>query len=115
MLLNLTNHPSKQWSAKQHDHAVEFYKEVIDLPFPQISPVLDSTSLDMLVDEYEIKIRQISPVAVHIMGEMTFAFRLIQRLKSVGILCIASTTERITEQVENTKTSHFEFVQFRAY
>jgi hypothetical protein len=37
------------------------------------------------------------------MGEMTFAFRLVQRLKSIGISCIASTTERITEQVGDTK------------
>ncbi|NBB31241.1 CRISPR-associated protein [Cellulophaga sp. BC115SP] len=115
MLLNLTNHPSKQWSAKQYDHAIELYKEVIDLPFPQISPALDSASLDILVDEYEIKIRQLNPLAVHLMGEMTFAFRLVQRLKFIGISCIASTTERITEQVGDTKTSRFEFVQFRAY
>jgi len=115
MLLNLTNHPSKQWSTKQYDLAIEYYKEVRDLPFPQISPALDSASLDALVDEYEVKIRQINPIAVHLMGEMTFAFRLVQRLKSIGILCIASTTERISEQLENTKTSHFKFVQFRAY
>ncbi len=115
MLLNLTNHPSKQWSAKQYDHALALYQEVIDLPFPQISPALDSASLDILVEEYEIKIRQLNPLAVHLMGEMTFAFRLVQRLKAVGILCIASTTERKTEQVGDTKTSRFEFVQFRAY
>lgn len=115
MLLNLTNHPSKQWSAKQYDHAMLLYKEVIDLPFPQISPALDSASLDILVEEYEIKIRQLNPLAVHLMGEMTFAFRLVQRLKGMGILCIASTTERITEQAGDTKTSRFEFVQFRAY
>lgn len=115
MLLNLTNHPSKQWSEKQYDLAIELFKEVKDMPFPQISPALDSASLDILVKEYEHKIRQISPSVVHLMGEMTFAFRLVQRLKSIGISCIASTTERITEQVGDTKTSRFEFVQFRAY
>lgn len=115
MLLNLTNHPSSQWSKKQYHHAIELYKEVIDLPFPQISPALDSASLDFLVEEYEHKIRQINPIVVHIMGEMTFSFRLVQRLKILGILCIASTTERTTEQVGNTKTSRFEFVQFRSY
>jgi len=49
------------------------------------------------------------------MGEMTFSFRLVQKLKSAGILCIASTTERITEQIGDTKTSRFEFIQFRPY
>ncbi len=115
MLLNLTNHPSKQWSAKQYDHAIKLYQEVQDLPFPQISPALDSASLDFLVEEYEHKIRQIDPSVVHVMGEMTFSFRLVQKLKSAGILCIASTTERITEQIGDTKTSRFEFIQFRPY
>lgn len=115
MLLNLTNHPSSQWSKKQFDHAIELYQEIIDLPFPQISPALDSASLNFLVEEYEHKIRQIAPSVIHIMGEMTFSFRLIQKLKSIGILCIASTTERITEQVGDTKSSRFEFIQFRAY
>ena len=115
MLLNLTNHPSGQWSKKQYDYTIELYKQVIDLPFPQISPALDSASLNFLVDEYEQKIRQFNPLVVHIMGEMTFSFRLVQKLKALGILCIASTTERITEQIGNTKNSRFEFVQFRVY
>lgn len=115
MLLNLTNHPSNQWSEKQYDHALELYQEIVDLPFPQISPTLDSASLDFLVDKYEQEIRQFNPFVVHIMGEMTFSFRLIHRLKTFGILCIASTTERITEQISDTKTSRFEFIQFRAY
>jgi hypothetical protein len=115
MLLNLTNHPSSQWSEKQYNHAIELYQEIIDLPFPQISPTLDSAGLNLLVEEYEHKIRKIDPLVVHIMGEMTFSFRLVQKLKAIGILCIASTTERITEQIGDTKTSRFEFIQFRAY
>jgi hypothetical protein len=115
MLLNLTNHPSIQWPEKQYNHALELYQKVVDLPFPQISPDLDSASLDMLVEEYELKIRHTAPSVVHIMGEMTFTFRLVQKLKSIGIPCIASTTARITEQIGEVKTSKFEFVQFREY
>jgi hypothetical protein len=115
MLLNLTNHPSKQWSAKQYNHALELYHEIEDLLFPQISPALDSASLDDLVNEYELKILQINPAVVHLMGEMTFTFRLVQKLKLRGISCVASTTLRITEQLGEIKTSHFEFVQFRNY
>jgi len=94
---------------------LKLYQEVLDLSFPQISPALDSASLDYLVEKYEHKIRQIDPSVVHVMGEMTFSFRLVQKLKSAGILCIASTTERITEQIGDTKTSRFEFIQFRPY
>ncbi len=115
MLLNLSNHPSKQWSEKQYNHAVALYQEITDLPFPQISPALDSASLDRLVEEYEIKIRQLNPLAVHLMGEMTFTFRLVNRLQSIGIACIASTTQRIVEEREGLKASLFEFVRFREY
>lgn len=115
MLLNLTNHPCKLWSEKQYNHALELYKEVIDLPFPQISPALDSSALDVLVEEYEQKVRQTSPLVVHIMGEMTFTFRLVNRLQAIGISCVASTTERNIIESNGIKTSIFEFVQFRVY
>lgn len=115
MLLNLTNHPSHQWPENQTALALEFYQSIIDLPFPQIDPSLTSSQLDELVDVYFQKVIAFHPHAVHIMGEMTFTFRLVQRLKVIGIPCIASTTERITEQVGEVKTSRFQFVQFRAY
>ncbi len=115
MLLNLTNHPSKQWPANQYNHALALYQEVIDLPFPQIAPTLDSASLDKLVEEYEIKIRQINPHAVHLMGELVFTFRMVNKLKGIGITCIASTTERMTTEKDGVKTSVFEFVNFRLY
>jgi hypothetical protein len=53
--------------------------------------------------------------AVHIMGEMTFTFRLITVLKKAGIFCIAATTKRNVVQEGNAKISYFEFIQFREY
>lgn len=115
MLLNLTNHPSHQWPENQTALALKSYQNVIDLPFPQIAPSLTSAQLDELVGNYFQKVTELHPNAVHIMGEMTFTFRLVQMLKAFGIPCIASTTERVTEQVGEMKTSKFQFVQFRAY
>lgn len=115
MLLNLSNHPSSLWTDNQKQKALELYSEILDLPFPQISPSLDTMELDLLVENYENKIRQINPLAVHIMGEMTFTFRLVNRLKTLGFSCIASTTERKTTEKNGVKTSIFEFVQFRTY
>ena len=115
MLLNLSNHPSENWPKNQLEIAINFYGSVIDLAFPQINPHLDSDGLDSLVDQFEQQVQQINPSVVHIMGEMTFTFRLVHRLKALGITCIASTTERITEIEDNTKTSIFKFVQFRNY
>lgn len=115
MLLNLSNHPSKFWPQNQSNLALEKYSEIQDLPFPQIDPELKGYDLDQLVEEYELKIRKINPTAVHIMGEMTFSFRLINKLKSIGFHCLASTTNRVVTEKDGIKTSTFEFITFRDY
>lgn len=116
MLLNLSNHPSVNWPANQKEVAISKYSTIEDLSFPQIPPTMDEDELNKIVEEYEIKVRQLDPTAVHLMGEMTFTFRLVTRLKSIGIPCIASTTERIAAEDKNgNKISLFKFVNFRNY
>lgn len=115
MLLNLSNHPSVNWPEEQIKAATEQYGSIKDLPFPQIDPSAASIDVEKLAEEYEHKIREINPTAIHIMGEMTFTYKLVTRLKDIGIPCIASTTERITEVDNNIKTSVFKFIQFRPY
>jgi hypothetical protein len=115
MLLNLSNHPSANWSEKQRLKAIELYTVIEDLQFPPISPTLKPADLDLLVDNYIITIRKINPMAIHIMGEMTFTFRLVNQLKAIGFTCIASTTERKSIEENGIKTSIFEFIQFREY
>jgi len=115
MLLNLSNHPSTLWPQNQLQQAQQLYHTVTDLPFPQIDPEYNSDQLEMLVEEYELKVRKTDPIAVHIMGELTFTYRLVNRLKAIGIHCIASTTERKVSIENNIKTSQFQFVQFRDY
>lgn len=116
MLLNLSNHPSVNWPKEQLTAAIEKYNSVEDLAFPKINPEWDSDDVEKLVEEYEIKVRKIDPTAVHIMGEMTFTFRLVNKLKAVGYSCVASTTERIAhEDEQGNKVSSFRFVHFRQY
>lgn len=115
MLLNLTNHPSSRWPENQVNMAINLYEEIHDWSFPNIDPTLSSTELDELVHVYLERIGSLQPTVVHIMGEMTFSFRLIRQLQRVGIPCVASTTARITEQQGDTKISRFEFIQFRSY
>lgn len=116
MLLNLSNHPSASWPEEQLTAAIEKYNSVEDLAFPQINPEWDSDQIEQLAEEYEIKVRKLNPTAVHLMGEMTFTYKLVNRLKAIGIPCIASTTERIaTEDGNGNKTSVFQFVRFRMY
>ena len=119
MFINLSNHPSANWSAEQRNTAELLYGEIFDLPFPVVDPAGDEEYISSLADEYCRKILDLSdgmPVTVHLMGEMTLTFALIQRLQAVGILCVASTTERVTNETpDGHKESFFKFIQFRKY
>ena len=113
MLLNLSNHPSALWTAEQLAAAGS---KVTDLPFPQVDPDGDEAYIDRLTDEYLHKILAMNNIdAVHIMGEMNFMFTLICKLKAHGIKCVASTTQRETEEENGVKISKFKFVRFREY
>jgi hypothetical protein len=116
MLLNLTNHPSSLWSEVQLQAAHSAFGPVEDLPFPPVDPTLDDAGLDQLVAEYAHQVRSLQPAAIHIMGELTFTFRLVNRLQDAGYRCVASTTERLVSHDSlGNKISTFIFVQFRDY
>jgi len=115
-LLNLSNHPSERWSKEQKAAAMEQYESITDLPFPNIDPVMTNEDLEQLADEYLDRILGAQPTAVHLMGEMTFTHALVQKLKAAGIPCVASTSQRLAEELpDGTKKVRFQFVQFRAY
>ncbi len=114
-LLNLSNHPLSSWQEAQRVEAERLFGKVEDMAFPAIPPEMSEEELDQLVDEYFQKIIKESPAAVHLMGEMTFTCRLVQRLKAAGIPCLASTTERIAREEEGRKVTEFRFSRFRFY
>lgn len=115
MLLNLSNHPSTKWLPQQITAAKVEFVSIEDLAFPNVPPAATEMELDSLVDKYVEIILVKKPTAVHLMGEMTFTFRLVTHLKAAGIHCIASTTNRTVEERDGKKIVQFEFVQFRAY
>ena len=116
MLLNLTNHPSTQWGAKQLAAATEQYSSVEDMAFPSIAPMSSSDEVEALARTYAEQIAARKPQAVHLMGEMTFTCYLVALLQRAGIACIASTSERVVlEEANGKKTIVFDFQQFRAY
>jgi ATP-dependent exoDNAse (exonuclease V) alpha subunit len=115
MLLNLSNHPFNSWSEKQSQVALETYGEVVDLQFPQVGPYADELDIEKLTFIYVNKVVKMKPDAVHIMGEMTFTFQMVQKLLSLGIPCIASTTNRKAVIEDGKKISVFEFAKFRSY
>ena len=115
MLLNLTNHPSPRWSAKQMDTAVEAYGGVEDLPFPNIPSGMSGEEVDTLAEEYYHKVIASGAAAVHLQGEMTFVYALVLRLRAHNIPVVASTSERMVEEADGQKTIRFDFTRFRAY
>lgn len=117
MFINLTNHPSEKWSEEQLKAAHQ-YGEIVDLSFPIIEPTFTKGEVIILVNECADTIMGIKDgdTVVHIMGEMTFTYNLVNALKEFGITCLASTTERNTIILpDGKKVSEFKFVQFREY
>jgi hypothetical protein len=83
--------------------------------FPLINPKANNHEIDLLVEDYFAEITKLIPQAVHIMGELTFTYRMVTKLKNAGITCIASTTKRNVIEKDGAKVSRFEFVKFREY
>lgn len=116
MLINLSNHPVSEWNEIQLSEAVNLYGEVQDMPFPNINPQWNLVDIETLAQQYFESIKKLNPQAVHIMGEMTFCYNLIQKLQEEGIKCIASTTERnVTTKSTGEKLVSFKFIRFRNY
>lgn len=123
MLINFSNHPSDKWDEMQKQTALSQFGSIVDLQFPQVDPQANESGIRELANQYVQRIKEMLtlqenkfPVAVHIMGEMTFLFCVINLLKNNEIQCLASTTQRkaIVDD-KGVKTSVFEFVRFRNY
>lgn len=118
MFINLSNHPTALWTTEQMAEAKNF-GEVLDMPFPNITPESTTEEVQRMADDFANRIterRGNESLVVHIMGEMTFTFKVVERLKSLGIRCVASTTERRAyDDDKGKKVSEFKFVQFRDY
>ena len=120
MFINISNHPSDFWQMEQLKEAEKF-GEIVDYPFPVVSPYLNEEQLSVLADDTVSKVLEtvrhdVKNCVLHIMGEMTLTYMLVSRFRKLGFSCIASTTSRQSEvHQDGTKISHFVFVRFREY
>jgi len=119
VFVNFTNHPSASWSEKQLS-AAKMYGEIVDIPFPLIPPTWKEARLDQLADEYSNEILSHHPAAVLCHGESTFAYRVISRLLQQNALVLGACSERLVTETllpdgKTTKTSVYDFKQFRSY
>ena len=118
MLINLTNHPSKKWCKEQMNAAISAFNEVIDYPFPSVPPEATETDISHIAHDIamDVKEKYGLNITIHIMGEFTLCYSLIQIFKKYRIQCIASCTERIAKELpDGSKISEFHFVKFREY
>jgi hypothetical protein len=123
MLINLSNHPKAKWDQAQLAAAEEQFGRIEDLSFPLIDPNASLAEVTAIARQYAEKCATLlahqhhrEKSAVHIMGEFTFTYQFLKQMESLGILCVASTTERlVTENADGSKTTVFKFVQFRPY
>ena len=121
MLINLSNHPSVTWKAVQLNTARKRYGSVLDLPFPRIHPLWNSMQVQELAAQYvqrclDLFCEDQHEHAVHIAGEMTFTHAFVPLMQEKGIDCIASTSERLVNRLDDGKKAiTFSFVKFRKY
>lgn len=118
MFINISNHPSPLWGEEQRQ-AAEQWGAIVDEAFPTIDGAASSNEVSALAVDYAGKImQQYKPGrdVVHIMGEMTFTYALVCRLRAAGFECVASTTQRIKQQMpDGSFISEFRFQAFRNY
>ena len=121
MLINLSNHPSLNWSKEQMERAITQFGSIEDMAFPNVPPDATTEQVNELAKSFLEKILQTikntpSVTAVHLMGEMTFIVSLTRLLQQANIKVVCSTTERIVlAEIDGKKTMQFQFCQFREY
>lgn len=126
MLINLSNHPSKKWGELQMEAAIKQFGEVVDLEFPNIPPDADEEEVVRIAVEYGGRVINMideaadeNPLiehAIHLMGEQTFCFALMDFVDVSDYFFYASTTERNVIELDNgKKQTEFKFVRFRRY
>lgn len=119
VFLNLSNHPFGEWFADQISCA-QNYGRICDWDFPQVDSALSSMDIDSRAEDITSEVLSVyagCDLTVHVMGEMTMTYALVSKLKSCGIRCVASCSERVSSFDPETgvKSSVFKFEGFREY
>ncbi len=131
---NVSNHPSKNWGKKQIEVAKslvatsdgeDFWEEgeIIDIPFPNISPEASSKEVENIAEEVVAKVgkpfdcdeqgNRMGRNVVMVMGEFSCAFAITTMLLKKEFPVVVATTERKVEMKEGKKIVEFSFVKFR--
>lgn len=128
IFINLSNHPTDKWSETQKAAVINKYqpKQIIDIAFPPIDPEWNLDKVRTLAHSYKNEIinhfhDRNDHIILHVMGEMSFTYILINMMLDYTVTCICSTTKRVVTTkyddngVEIGKETKFEFCKFRDY
>ena len=121
MLINLSDFPSSDWTARQRENAKAAYGVIQDLPFPSVNPAWKEEQVLEVAMEYVTRCLDLLPPqknqsAVLISGESTFTVTFVSRMHQEGVPCIAATSEPYTETLRGGgEKVHYRFVRFRRY
>ena len=119
MFVNCSNHKIENWSIEQIKEA-EKYGEIVEYPFPYITPQLDEEAIDNIASKVAEEIAEMNPDIVMCQGEFTVTYKIIEKLKALNIKVVAACSDRVTTEIKqedgsNKKVSQFKFVRFRLY
>ena len=119
VFVNHTNHPSAKWSDEQKN-AAETFGKIVDMPFPEVPPNIDTAAVHELVLNKLQDILKLNPAAVLCQGEFNYTVAMAEELKKRGIPVMAATSERVVSEVTEAdgstkRVSVFNFVRFREY
>jgi hypothetical protein len=120
MLVNLSNHPSQNWSLAQISAGHQLANGIQDVEFPEVPAEWDTEEVKQLAQLIVDGIVQMNASVAMVQGEGTMMYWLVQYLERSGVSCYAATSRRIVSVIEDStgsaiKQSRFEFVRFRRF
>lgn len=125
VFFNISNHPSSGWTPEQINAVRQILcledgdPQIVDIPFPQVSPDLGEEGIRTLADTIfsqvaaQIEGERPDDCAAMVMGEQSLSYHITRLLESVGIRVYVATTERVATEKDGVKTSVFKFRRFR--
>lgn len=117
--VNLTNHPSAQWSEAQRQAALA-YGPIVDLPFPAVAESADLSAVAKLAAQYREKLNAFEAPVVLVQGESVFVYRLVRLLEQAEIPALACVSRRRVRETclpdgSTEKVVSYVFGGFRPY
>ena len=99
--------------------ARELSQNIVDYPFPAVDPYWNADKVKSEAVKIFNDILAKYPneqLVVHVAGEFTMCYTLVNLFKNAGVKCVASCTFRnVVECKDGTKIQKFGFIQFREY